>query len=453
LSLSLTTCDGRESLLTLKQRVIDSEFTVAHDASSPPPHLSIYVLKMELYTFGFNGCGQLQEGSTKNLLTPTRVLQAESIKVLCASWCDAVIAYKKPMESWRVQYSGHGLTETQRAHLPQDIDITKTSTQSKGDAINFFGTAMHDGVRGYYLRDPSNGLKYTFTIFSTESESEEGVPEIRPRLIDSRPGRDLVAICMGPAGEIFVSIEDEDLATISHSKHIDDLWKALASDFFDTTIPSRPSLASFKADQLCANSTTVTALSSNAVYTSTRDPRYPQCLGRPYDDAESFQVVSYLSETRVIKIASGGYMTAAISDEGELFLWGQACPGSAEELAVLKSDELDDRQHILKDTGISIEDEQDNFVKCLTVRIDGEAANVYDVAIGHGHILVAAEGASSGAPKRAMFAAGDNSKGQLGLSGVREFVRDFEEVWKLRGKKVEQFEAAGWSSFVVASEG
>ena len=403
---------------------------------------------MELYAFGFNGCGQLQRGSTESLLMPTRELCAESIKVLWASWCDAVVAYKKPMDSCSMQYSGQGLAETQEAYLSRAIDSTETRVGTNGAAIKFFGTAMHDGVRGYYNPNPSNG-NYTFTIFAIESESETGGSEVKSCSVDLRPGRKIVAVSMGPAGGVFVSTYDENPAITLRYNDLDDMREALASGPFDTIVPERPNLASFRADQLCANSTTVTALSSNAVYTSTRDPRYPQCLGRPYDGNEVFDVVSYLSETRVTKIASGGYMTAAISDEGELFLWGQACPGSAEELAVLKSNPLEARQRIPKNTGISVEDEQDDFVKCLTVRIDGEIANVYDVAIGHGHVLVAAEVTSGGALKRAVFAAGDNSKGQLGVSGVREFVRDFEEVSTLRGKKVEQLEAAGWSSFVV----
>jgi hypothetical protein len=355
--------------------------------------------------------------------------------------------------------------DSQKAYLSQATDITEANIRSNGDVITFFGTAMHGGLRGYYLRSFSR-LDYSVGVFSIDLETGRGVPEIEARSVElqkqATSPEELdkpLTICMGNTGDVFVSttsysdVHPDGQDVVLRFRDLDDLWENLAYKFFEVIVPSRPQLGSFKVVQLCSNSTTVTALSLDAVYTSTRDPRYPQCLGRPYDGTVAFESVSYLSETNITKIASGGYMTAAISDEGELFLWGQACPGSAGDLVVLKGNVLDDRQSESKGTGISIEDEQDDFVKCLTVRIDGEAANVYDVAIGHGHILVAAEVAVLGSPvKRVVFAAGDSSKGQLGLSDVGDFVNDFEEISRLRGKKVEQLAAAGWSSLVVTRE-
>jgi hypothetical protein len=142
-------------------------------------------------------------------------------------------------------------------------------------------------------------------------------------------------------------------------------------------------------------------------------------------------------------------MSAAVSADGELFLWGQACPGSTGELDVLSGNvELNKPM-----TGISAESEQDEFVKCLEVRVDGLEARVYDVAVGHGHVLIAAEVSGSGGEKKwALFAAGDNSRNQLGLEAKEESYKRFEEVAALGGKLVAQIVASGWYSLVVTLE-
>jgi hypothetical protein len=148
-------------------------------------------------------------------------------------------------------------------------------------------------------------------------------------------------------------------------------------------------------------------------------------------------------------------MTAALSSEGELFIWGQACPGSIGELAVLSGNEaLVDSPRDSKGTGVSAEEEQDDMVKCLTVLIDGQDAQVYDVAVGHGHILVVAQvQTDNGGVRRAVFAGGENGKGQLGCIAGESFVPGFVEVATLKDRKVVEMAASGWSSYIVTAEG
>jgi len=202
---------------------------------------------------------------------------------------------------------------------------------------------------------------------------------------------------------------------------------------------------------LCVgNATTMTALDADGhVWTETRDPRYEKCLGRPYDGALDIAPVPYLEMTYVTKVASGGYMSAAFNSDGELFLWGQACPGSNEELDVLNGNP----ETSALVTGISTDDVQEEFVKCLDVRIDGQDAKVYEVAVGHGHILVAAQTCKTeGRVKRVLFAAGDNSRGQLGLATDADFKKRFEGVTALRDERIIQLAAAGWSTYVLTLE-
>ncbi|KAF1359901.1 hypothetical protein EJ07DRAFT_117098 [Lizonia empirigonia] len=202
--------------------------------------------------------------------------------------------------------------------------------------------------------------------------------------------------------------------------------------------------------QLVVNATTATALDNNCrVHTRTTDPRYPACLGRPHVGTSTFELVPYLSETRITKIASGGYMSAAISEDGELFLWGLSNPGIEGELGVLAT--LDSRFDAApkKKTGIWSDIVQDEDVKCTNIYIDGNDAIAYDVAIGFGHILVAAKDNDG---QRAVFSAGCGSEGQLGLGRIIDFLGEFEEAVELRGKSIMQLEAAGWSSYVVTED-
>ena len=142
-------------------------------------------------------------------------------------------------------------------------------------------------------------------------------------------------------------------------------------------------------------------------------------------------------------------MSAAVSSDGELFVWGQACPGTGKELDVLEVSGGVEVQA----TGIGVDEEQDEFVKCFDVRIDGQVARVYDVTVGHGHILVAAELCGMGEEtKSVLFAAGDDSENQLGLETGADFKESFEEVASLRGKRIVQLEAAGWSTYAVLLE-
>jgi hypothetical protein len=405
---------------------------------------------MELYAFGFNGCFQLQpDPLIRNISTPVCVLQAKAIRVLWASWCDAVIAHQNTSGHWTLQYTGNGLTAAQKDHIFDSKDL-KDATNADLREVRFFGTVMHDGLQGYVLH--SNGAcEYEVVIFATDQDIEQGVSEIQKYELEDEI--ESLAISIGSGGGIFVSMSlySDDERLILHLKDLQELRGLLTTGSLTSSANYQRRLASFYPKQLCSDSTTETTLAMGSVYTSASDPRYPRCLGRSYEGTANFKVVPYLSEMNITKIASGGYMTAAISAEGELFLWGQACPGSADELAVLKAGvHSDGGEKGSNWHGISVEEDQDEFVKCLKVRIKGEEARVYDVAVGHGHILVAAQAQVVGTPlRRAVFAAGDCSRGQLGITTVHDFVEDFVEVSELRGRNIEQLVVAGWSSFIV----
>lgn len=404
---------------------------------------------MELHVFGrivgSRPPTQTHEGST----TPHCTLRAQIIKILWSSWCDAVIAHQNDAGHWTIEYSGMGL-EAEQVEQLESSETIKSAVSGSGCKVDFFGTAMHHGLRGFISYGPEYGGNEV-VLFSPDTEVGTDVPDIESFALNGDTM--IVAIRLTSNGNVLVGISSSQNSNshIVRLESLAELRRCLRTDVFESATSA---IASIDHIQFCTNSTTATVVDKGGQgYTATSDPRYSKCLGRPYGGTANFEPVSYLSETRVDRIASGGYMTAAVSSDHELFLWGQTCPGVKGELSLLRSDYASNNGKAVPTTsGVSAEDEQDECVKCLTVRIDGQVARAYDVTVGHGHILVAAEvRATDGSLTRAVFAAGDNSKRQLGLETESRSLADFEEVSTLRNRKVLQLAAAGWTSYIVTS--
>ncbi|KAH7392592.1 hypothetical protein BKA66DRAFT_439313 [Pyrenochaeta sp. MPI-SDFR-AT-0127] len=409
---------------------------------------------MQLYTFGFNVQTQTNESQKERLISAPEA-GVEAIKVLWSSWCDAIVARQDAAGSWTIDYLGAGLTTTQKDHIAQSEELR--NAVSRGGTVSFFGSTMHAGLQGYTISnstDPEVANK--LVVFATDLDISNNVPEVQPHNLSTEGILDAKIIS---GGDILLSMINRVTggAKVLHFRDFTELWSRLRSNL--CLYSKQGALASFVPAQWVTNATTSTVLDQHGkVYTSTRDSRYSKSLGRPYEGSSAFELVPYLSETCVTKIASGGFMSAAVSSDGELFLWGEACPGTDGKLSVFNIDTVDEEglpnfdsmDKVAKVTGIWAEGEQDEFVKCLTIRIDGEEARAYDVAIGCGHILVAVESLdSSGKKKRALFAAGENNLEQLGPNGRNQFFEDFEEVIAFRDKQIAQLVAAGWSTFVV----
>ncbi len=420
-------------------------------------------MAMQLHAFG------LKHEDTRRPPTSASVpvLQARSIRVLWAAWCDALITYSSNLdgdgeggEPWVLLYTGTGLTAAQKESLTGDADLKRAiAGVDKDSKVVFFGSSMHDGLRGYVVKSGDAGVRaddadQKVVLFGTDVEMEDvGVPEVQSFLVSETASSMIIDVKIGSEGCVLLYTKERSTTRESIMRFADfaQFRRWLSSGEMDgkTEVTSLP-YESHDPPQCVMNAATVTAVDIDMhVWTSTKDPRYPRCLGRLYDGGSDFAPLPYFSESYVTKIASGGYMNAALNSDGELFLWGQACPGAGGELDVLKDSVEVDRTL----TGISVNGEQDEFVKCLDVQIDGQEATVYDVAVGYGHILVAAEMCETGGDtKRALFAAGDNSGNQLGLGTETNFKETFEEVTALRGKRIVQLVAAGWSTYVVSLE-
>jgi alpha-tubulin suppressor-like RCC1 family protein len=136
----------------------------------------------------------------------------------------------------------------------------------------------------------------------------------------------------------------------------------------------------------------------------------------------------YKRTVHITKLASGGYMTAALSKDGELFIWGRSNPGCEKELADLGNDKRGR----------------------VDTMYEGQEYTVKDVAVGFGHILYTAHPKRGSKSGTLLFAAGQNDCGQLFASepdfqesflpvlGFGEFTMKKNCLW-----------AAGFSSWVV----
>ena len=390
-----------------------------------------------LYRFGVDPSNP----STK-AHSPTPICTASRITVLWSSWCDLIystVSNINDSSTTSIHYSGTSLTPTQRTEFTDPTSTISKALSNPQCHPSFFGSAMHDGVRGYICGEQ-------ITIFGTPAEELELGDEYQEISTWALPT---------PLAEVKVRSDGSVILALTASSNGTGSVVSLPNiqalkDYCSKAADVDPKiLAAFAPTQLLTNAITSTALSPDGqVYTHTTDPRYPSTLGRSPTNTLVFEPIPYFSELTIAKIASGGYTTAAVSSEGELFLWGQANPGTEGELGVLHKLHYDQKlgSHnavIWSDT------EQDEYVKCLNTYIKGTEAAVEDVATGHGHMLVAARDEIS---ERVVFAAGSGSEGQLGGGKAVDFVSEFEEVVALRGKRVTQMVAEGWSSFVVAEE-
>ncbi|KAH7351074.1 regulator of chromosome condensation 1/beta-lactamase-inhibitor protein II [Rhexocercosporidium sp. MPI-PUGE-AT-0058] len=242
-------------------------------------------------------------------------------------------------------------------------------------------------------------------------------------------------------GLLTAGVPDE---LISHCLSEQDRFPSLAiagndqlAEFTPTTLMQYPSLQNFQTKsgntiklpeelrQIVANQTTFTTLSKEEgrVYTW-GDGRYPNCLGREVSHkypANIPSIVEDLAELpggRIRKISSGGYVTAALTDDNDLYVWG----GRAGQKAVLEG------------------------LEGTPMPIDLKGDDVWDVAVGMNHILAVTM-------DRKLFVVGDGGNGQLG-SDVKEH-ENWEQVELPleEGQRILSVHAGYKNSFVVVENG
>ncbi len=152
---------------------------------------------------------------------------------------------------------------------------------------------------------------------------------------------------------------------------------------------------------------------------------HPQSLGRDptiSNSADPPCAIPSLGGIPIGKVAVGGWIGAAVSEDRDLYIWG----GRAGE---------ERRMHALP----KLSDDE----PVRLVDING-GVDILEVGVGSGHIMVlTAEGE--------IWAAGDGECGQLG-TGERRFEQDWVRIrgeWEGRGKVVGLGCGVWWSWLVV----
>lgn len=175
---------------------------------------------------------------------------------------------------------------------------------------------------------------------------------------------------------------------------------------------------------LLASATSFTALTATREVLTFGSALHPQSLGRDptiSNPADSPCAIPFLGGIPIAKIAAGGWIGAAVSEDQDLYIWG----GRAGE---------EKRMHALPKLS------DDETVRL--VDING-GVDIVEIGVGSGHVIaLTAEGE--------VWAAGDGECGQLGTE-ERRFEGDWVRVrgeWEGKGTVV-GLGCGVWCSWVV----
>ncbi|TQS34779.1 hypothetical protein Golomagni_04827 [Golovinomyces magnicellulatus] len=175
-----------------------------------------------------------------------------------------------------------------------------------------------------------------------------------------------------------------------------------------------------KFTHVVANQTSFTALSSRGDVWTWGDPRYSACLGREILCESSASVpclvesLSYLPTGPIKKISSGGYITAALTNGNDMYVWG-GHPGQPGILDSLASDPMP---------------------------INIEGADIIDIAVGFDHILALTLDGR-------LYTIGFGDHGQLGVSSKQQCQWKEVMLFPIKGQHIIKVYAGYKTSFVV----
>ena len=164
---------------------------------------------------------------------------------------------------------------------------------------------------------------------------------------------------------------------------------------------------------LQASATSFFALTSTGEVITFGSALHPQVLGRtpsPAQPANSPAPVPFLGGIPIRKVAVGGWLAAALSEDDDLYVWGGQA-SEAERLSALPTPSSGEEVKL--------------------VDING-GMDVVDVGVGFGHILALTEDGN-------LWAIGEGKHGQLGM-GCSIFEKDWVKVqggWEGKGQIVE----------------
>jgi alpha-tubulin suppressor-like RCC1 family protein len=336
------------------------------------------------YASGFNAFGQLTSESDKDLAEPKELVTPQDgndTTLLFAGWSETTFHHHGKGNNIGSIVRLGSTKITQEAPLP--------------DLVTGFGD--HNGLLGVLSR--KGGVAFTEEnqveahSATADSLSDEEAPGLAYLAV---AGNGHVAVVLTSASSPRNSIL-EFTSFDKFRQWFDDEVNDLHGPSFSHTVPGR-------VVQLVANVTGFVCLTKDSNIYTWGDARHSS-LGRSVaeTEAKSPGLVESLAGIQIKKVASDGWITAALSEDGAVYIFGTGTPGTQHSLSCLE--ELNPMEAALVEIG---EDE--------------EPLDFLDVAVGDGHVLLLAQDGR-------VFAAGDNRNGQLGLGQkTSSYIKDWREV-------------------------
>ncbi|KAF2154340.1 RCC1/BLIP-II [Myriangium duriaei CBS 260.36] len=236
------------------------------------------------------------------------------------------------------------------------------------------------------------------------------ISPLKLSLVSQEDSPRVAAVAISGNGRIALALNQMPQAGRIHIHEFSDLhhlgaWYTNPSD--PQHQPAEQHSISGQLKQLTANSTIFICLTDTGEVYTWGDGRY-QALGRSINqpaDTPAIQpgLVETLGGIKVTKISANGWSIAALSEDKAVYLFSSSTPGNEHAFRMTKDAQAEE---------MGLVDIPDAA---------GEPRDFDDVAVGDGHVLVLC---TSGA----VFAAGDNRNGQLGLEGYVEHVGEWTEV-------------------------
>ncbi|KZF19936.1 RCC1/BLIP-II protein [Xylona heveae TC161] len=375
---------------------------------------------MELYACGFNAHNQLtfnetREADPKDIPQLRRLLSAEYIDILFTGWSNLVLDVDHVLKLNGARLDGSSTSP----NYSTIQNIQKENAPEKEDVRTIFGD--HTGVLG--------GLNRTGKILIFDPEHSTFKPHNPPGPAASKThlsiaGNGKVATCYE---ESYSDPEAPPLSSgygirkqsVSHHRSTRTIIHEYLSlddflqhhDLGQSGTEEIPALAHKEfilhcsPRQLVANQTAFTFLDDLGNVYTWGDGRHNH-LGREITSATPASTpgfVESLGGIPIRKVVSGGWVTAAVSRDRDLYLWGGR-PGEGQWIRELPhSPARVDEEGVEEDVALA--------------NVDG-GVDIVDVAVGDGHVVVlTAEGK--------LFAAGRGGNGQLGCGGM-----EFAEAWR-----------------------
>lgn len=362
-----------------------------------------------LFACGFNAFGQLSSESDKDVAEPRELVtfeHADNTRLLFAGWSETTVyQHGKGKQNGRIMRLGNTKI-TQEAPLP---DLTA-------------GFGDHNGLLGVLSRKGGVG-------FTEENQVEAHIATADALSDEETPGVAYLAVAGNGHVAVVLSSASSPRNSILEFKSFDEFRQWFDDEVNDLHGPSFSHTVPGRVAQLVANVTGFVCLTQEGNVYTWGDARHSS-LGRSVaeTEAKSPGLVESLAGVRIKKIASDGWMTATLSEDGAVYLFGTGTPGTQNLLSCL---------HGLDPMGAAL----------VEIEQNGEPLDFLDVAVGDGHVVLLTQDGR-------VYAAGDNRNGQLGLGQkAPSYIKDWQEVIIPDGRRCGAVCAGPKSSFFQIIEG